>query len=138
MKKTREMKDASNDAQRAKELKELQERLNEALRANEGLVYRNKKQEQSINAYKAANTKYRKIIDEQIASLNVCKNEIADAALREKKFVEQEQEALRELQIEFEKVKNQYYDAIEQYNNCKKRYDALLNMPWYKRIFIKE
>ena len=132
---TREMKDVSNDAQRAKEL---QERLNEALRANESLVYRNKKQEQSINAYKAANTKYRKVIDEQIASLNLCKNEIADAALREKKFVEQQQEALRELQIEFEKVKNQYYDAIEQYNNCKKRYDALVNMPWYKRIFIKE
>lgn len=135
MRKTREMKDVSNDAQRAKEL---QERLNEALRANESLVYRNKKQEQSINAYKAANTKYRKVIDEQIASLNLCKNEIADAALREKKFVEQQQEALRELQIEFEKVKNQYYDAIEQYNNCKKRYDALVNMPWYKRIFIKE
>lgn len=135
MRKTREMKDVSNDAQMAKEL---QERLNEALRANESLVYRNKKQEQSINAYKAANTKYRKVIDEQIASLNLCKNEIADAALREKKFVEQQQEALRELQIEFEKVKNQYYDAIEQYNNCKKRYDALVNMPWYKRIFIKE
>ena len=135
MRKTREMKDVSNDAQRAKEL---QERLNEALRANESLVYRNKKQEQSINAYKAANTKYRKVIDEQIASLNLCKNESADAALREKQFVEQQQEALRELQIEFEKVKNQYYDAIEQYNNCKKRYDALVNMPWYKRIFIKE
>ena len=134
MKKTREMKDA-NDAQKAKEL---QDRLNEVLRANDELVARNKKQEQSINAYKAANTKYRKVIDEQIASLNLCKNEIADAAAREKKFVEQEQEALRELQVEYEKVKNQYYDAIEQYNNCKKKYNGLLNMPWYKRIFIKE